>query len=121
VSYNSIKPQSNLSKEKLSNSYKKAMEQVQNELPTASRIFSKFIHNKCIEKTSDFISHTIARPNAILAGAVFAFILPLFVYIIAKNIGYDLSGFETIAAFALGWIIGIIYDYLVALFTGKSI
>lgn len=97
------------------------MKQVQGELPVAGRKFSKFLHNKYIEKTTDIISQTIARPNAILTGAVFAFIIPLFMYVVAKNIGYTMSGFETIGAFILGWIVGIIYDYLKALFTGKSI
>ncbi len=121
MSHNSAKElHINLSKKKLDDSYDKAMKQVQSEIPATSRTFSKFIHNKYIEKASNFISRTIARPNAILAGSVFAFILPLFVYVVAKNIGYDLSGFETIGAFILGWIVGIVYDYLKALFTGKS-
>ncbi|MEI7539805.1 MAG: hypothetical protein WCJ36_03540 [Candidatus Saccharibacteria bacterium] len=118
---NTKNPYINLSKKKLGDSYSKAMKQIQGELPTASRKFSKFLHNKYIEKTADFISQTIARPNAILTGAVFAFIIPLFMYVVAKNIGYTLSGFETIGAFALGWVVGIVYDYLKALFTGKNI
>lgn len=118
---NTKKPYINLSKKKLSDSYSKAMKQVQDELPIANRKFSKFLHNKYIEKTTDFISQTIARPNAILAGAISAFILPLLAYVVAKNIGYNLSGFETTGAFILGWLVGIVYDYLKALFTGKSV
>jgi len=100
-------------------SYSRTMKQVQNELPVANRAFSKFIHNKAIEKTSDVVGSTIARPNAILYGAFFAFVLTLATYAIAKTIGYRLSGFETIFAFIVGWIFGIVCDYLHALFTGK--
>ena len=102
------------------NSYTKTIKQVQSELPAGSRLFSKITHNKFIEKTSDVVGSTIARPNAMLSGAVAAFILTLLTYTIAKTVGYALSGFETIAAFLIGWVIGIIYDYLRVLVTGKK-
>ena len=101
-------------------SYKKHMKDVQKQLSPGGRAFSKVIHNPIIEKTSDFVGATVARPNAILAGAVSAFILTLAVYVIAKTIGYTLSGFETIAAFILGWAIGVVYDYLRLIITGKK-
>lgn len=101
-------------------SFKRQMKEVQAELPPSSRAFSKVIHNKAVEKTSEVLGSTIARPNAILAGAMAAFFLTLAVYVIAKNIGYQLSGFETIAAFAVGWVIGLLYDYLRILITGKK-
>lgn len=109
-----------ISKKQRDASFKRTMKQVQDELPVGSRIFSKFIHNKVVEKTSDVVGSTIARPNAILAGAVAAFILTLAVYTVAKTVGYVLSGFETIGAFVIGWIIGIVFDYLRVLITGKK-
>ncbi|MEI6850821.1 MAG: hypothetical protein WCK26_02540 [Candidatus Saccharibacteria bacterium] len=109
-----------ISKKQLDKSYSQTMHDVQNELPNGSRIFSKIIHNNTVEKTSELLGRTIARPNAILAGAILAFILTLLTYTVAKTIGYALSGFETIAAFIIGWIIGITYDYLRVLFTGKK-
>ncbi len=101
-------------------SFKRQIKEVQAELSPSSRAFSKIIHNKAVEKTSDLVGATIARPNAILAGAVFAFILTLGVYVVAKDIGYQLSGFETIASFAVGWVFGLIYDYLRIVITGKK-
>jgi hypothetical protein len=109
-----------ISKKLRNESYKRTIKQVQSELPVASRTFSKLIHNKVLEKTSDVVGGTIARPNAMLAGAVVAFILTLATYTTAKTIGYTLSGFETIAAFIIGWIIGIVFDYLHVLITGKK-
>ena len=111
---------SSISKKQRENSYKQTMNHIQNVLPPNSRVFSKIIHNKVIEKTSDIVGNTIARPNAILAGAFVAFILTLLTYTVAKTIGYALSGFETIAAFIIGWIIGIIYDYFRVLFTNRN-
>ncbi len=101
-------------------SFKRQMTEVRAELPPISRTFSKVIHNRAVEKVSEVVGSTVARPNAILAGSVSAFIITLAVYVIAKNIGYQLSGFETIGAFIIGWVIGIIYDYLRLIVTGKK-
>ena len=109
-----------ISKKQKNVSYKKTMVQVQAQMKPVKRVFSKFIHNPVIEKTSDVVGSTVARPNAVLAGAVSAFVLTLIVYIVAKTIGYSLSGFESIAAFIVGWTIGIVYDYLRILITGKK-
>lgn len=101
-------------------SFAATMREVRSQMPATSRAFSKVIHNKTVEKVSDGVGSTVARPNAILSGAIFAFILTLSVYLIAKNLGYPLSGFETIAAFILGWVIGIIYDFLRVMITGRQ-
>jgi len=109
-----------INKKQRNESYSRTMKRVQSELPINSRIFSKIIHNNVVEKTSDILSNTVARPNAILSGAVTAFVLTILTYAISKNIGYLLSGSEMILAFIIGWIIGNIYDYLRVLFTGNK-
>lgn len=101
-------------------SFSATMKEVRSQMSAPGRTFSKVIHNKTVEKVSDSIGGTVARPNAILSGAVFAFILTLGVYLLAKNLGYPLSGFETIAAFALGWALGIVYDFFKVMITGRK-
>ena len=101
-------------------SFNTTMKEVRGQMSTPSRTFSKVIHNKTVEKVSESIGETVARPNAILSGAIFAFILTLGVYLLAKNLGYSLSGFETIAAFVLGWALGIVYDFLKVMITGRK-
>ncbi len=110
----------NINKKQRDDSYKKTITRVQNELPASNRLFSKIIHNQVVENISDFIAATIARPNALLSGSVVAFFLTLLTYTVSKTIGYKLSGYETITAFIIGWIIGIVYDYLKVLITGKK-
>jgi len=100
--------------------YKKHIKQMQTELPALQRTFSRFIHAPVIERASEALGATVARPNAILAGSVVAFVLVLAVFLTAKYFGYALSGFETIGAFILGWIIGLIYDFLKIMITGKK-
>lgn len=100
--------------------YKKTMKAIQSEMSAPSRAFSKVIHNPVVEKTSDIVGSTIARPNAILAGGTTAFIAVGIVYIVAKQYGYVLSGFESIAAFTLGWLVGISFDYIRLLIRGST-
>lgn len=92
--------------------YKKTLKDIRSQMNAPSRTFSKVIHNPAVEKTSEIIGATIARPNAIVAGSATALVLVSAVYIVAKTYGYPLSGFETIGAFIIGWMIGLIYDYV---------
>lgn len=109
-----------INKKHLDESYKKTIKQVQKELSPAERTFSKIIHNKVVDNASNAISSTIARPNAILFGSFSAFVITISVYLMAKSLGYQLSGFESILAFVIGWIIGILFDYLRIIITGKK-
>lgn len=109
-----------LTKQERDKSFNTTMNEVRTQMSGPSRQFSKFIHNKTVERISDTVGSTIARPNAILSGSVFAFLFTLLIYIIARYNGYPLSGAETIAAFAVGWVLGIIFDYFRVLMTGKT-
>ena len=101
-------------------SYKKTMNEAQAHMKPAERTFSKVIHNPVVEKTSEAVGATVARPNAILAGSVTAFLFTLVLYVFAKYYGYPLKGSETIAAFILGWVVGLLFDYLRVMITGKK-
>lgn len=111
-------PRGPLSKKQREASFKQTMSQVQQEMSAPSRVFSKVIHNKSVEKVSNVVGATIARPNAILAGSLTAFIFTLSVFLIARHYGYPLSGTESIASFAIGWMAGLLFDYLRLEFTG---
>ncbi len=101
-------------------SYERTMDEVRSQLSAPSRAFSSFIHNPVIEKASDAVGGTIARPNAILSGAIVAFLFTLVVYIVARLYGYPLSGTETVASFGLGWVLGLVFDYVRLLVFGKN-
>lgn len=101
-------------------SFTAAMSEIQTHMSAPSRAFSKLIHNKAVETVSDAVGNTVARPNAILSGSVFAFIATISVFLIAKNIGFELTGFETIGAFTFGWALGLVYDFLRVMITGRK-
>lgn len=100
-------------------SYKHTMQTIQRDMSAPERAFSKVIHNKAIEKVSDVAGTTIARPNAILSGAVCAFLIVGALYLHARYLGYELRGSETMLAFLLGWALGIAFDLLRGMVTGK--
>ncbi len=98
--------------------YKKTLKEIRSQMNTPSRAFSRVIHFPIIEKTSDIVSGSLARPNAIVAGSTMSFVLVVLIYTVAKHYGYPMSGFETIGAFIIGWVIGITYDYFKVMATG---
>lgn len=97
-------------------SFKQTMTHIQAEMPKGERAFSKVIHNPTIEKVSDIVGATVARPTSIAAGSLCAFIAVFTLYLIAKNAGFSLSGFETIGAFIAGWLFGILIDLVRSMF-----
>jgi hypothetical protein len=99
--------------------YRQTMKTIQGELSAPQRIFSKIIHNKAVEAVSDVVGATVARPNAILSGAFCAFVAVLGVYSLAKYMGFALYGGETIAAFVIGWLFGLLFDLLRTMFGGR--
>ena len=100
--------------------YKKTLTRIQSEMSAPARTFSKVIHAPVVEKTSEIIGSTAARPNALLFGAISAFILVLSVYTVSQTYGYRLSGFEMIASYGLGWVIGLSIDYFKIMATGRA-
>lgn len=92
-------------------SFAKTMNHIRKDMSPASRAFSKVIHNPVVDKTSEIIGSTIARPNLILAGAIGILTIGLGIYLVAKSYGYVLSGFEMIGASILGWSVGAIIEF----------
>lgn len=107
-------------KKALDASFTLEMKEARRHMSKPSQTFSKLIHNKTIEKTSEAVGSTIARPNAILYGSLFALIFTAGLYFWARYVGYPLSGFETIGAFFIGWLVGIIIDFVRITITGKQ-
>lgn len=109
-----------LSKKQLDGSFTSQMNHVRNHLSPSSRLFSRFIHAKPVEVVSDFVGSTIARPNALFTGSIVAFLTVTILYFTANHFGFRLSGFETIGAFIIGWLLGVLYDYVSVAFRGRN-
>lgn len=102
-------------------SFDQTMDEVRKHTPRSTRAFSRFIHRPAVERASEILGKTIARPNAILAGGITAFVAVLGLYFYAKYAGFALQGSETIIAFVIGWLGGLLFDFFKSMFTGKRI
>lgn len=98
-------------KKQRDDNFNRSMGAIRKDMKPASRAFSKVIHNPAVEKISDVAANTIARPNLIIAGGLGTLIFCSAIYLVAKNYGYVLSGFEAIGTFILGWSIGAIIEF----------
>ncbi|MBP9738199.1 hypothetical protein KBD20_00760 [Candidatus Saccharibacteria bacterium] len=102
-------------------SFNTTMHHVRKDLKPAERTLSRVIHQPVIEKTSEAVGKTIARPSGLIGAAVAAFIGLLFIFGVAKYAGFQLSGSEMPLLLLIGLVIGLftewIYKSLRSIFT----
>jgi hypothetical protein len=85
---------------------------VQRRLSPASRTFSRVIHAPAVERTSEVLEKTIARPSVLTGSAWTALLVGAIFYLTAYHFGYMLSGSELLFSFVVGALIGILLEGL---------
>lgn len=100
-------------------SYQRALSDARTDLSPTQRLGSRLIHAPGVDTIADFLAKTIMRPRAILFGATLAFVVLLVIYTTARHNGYLVQGSEVLIAFAIGWALGIMYDFFYIMITGK--
>ena len=103
-------------KTRATHDFDKTMTEITSVMPLRKRAFSRVIHAKPISAASNFTATTLLRPNALLFGAIASFACTLVVYLFSKNLGYSLSGSESIVSFLIGWTIGLLFDIVTSFF-----
>lgn len=86
--------------------FSRAMTRARKKLSMPSRAFSKVIHAPIVDRPSELIGKTIARPSGMLWGAVFAFIGTSALLWITRHYGYEYNYLVAILLFVGGAIIG---------------
>lgn len=108
-------------KQERSKAFDNTMTSIRKDMGAPQRAFSKVIHSRPVEVASEAVGSTVARPNIIVAAGASALLFTTIAYVIAHYYGYLLSGFESIATFALGWIVGALFEYFrVGVFNKKK-
>lgn len=96
--------------------YNQTLASLQRHLSPVARAFSHVIHAPAIEKSSEALETTVARPS-ILNGAIWgAFLVGLIFYITARTYGFPLSGSEMLLALAGGAVTGLALEGIGRLF-----
>ncbi len=101
-----------ITRAKRDEAFNSTMKTVRNQLSPVQRSFSKFIHAKPVEVTSELLEETIFRPSFLWGGVIGGIILGASLYIFARMQGFRLSGSEFIVGLFIGGIIGLIIERL---------
>jgi hypothetical protein len=96
--------------------YTHTMNTLRHQLEPMSRNFSKFIHTPIVEKTSEMLENTVARPSVAVGATWTALIVGSTFYLVARHYGYQLSGSELIFSFIVGAFVGLLIEGLVFMF-----
>ncbi len=87
--------------------FSQTLSSVQRKLPGLSRTFSAAIHAPAVEKASEVLESTVARPSVLLGTTWTALIVGTAFYLTARHYGYALSGSELLFSFIVGALLGI--------------
>ncbi|MFO0970902.1 MAG: hypothetical protein U0520_00940 [Candidatus Saccharimonadales bacterium] len=87
------------------------MHHVHQNMSKSERRFSGFIHKPAVEKTSEALGKTIARPSGIAGATIAAFLGLLSIYSIAKFAGFELSGSEMPLLLLAGFGVGLLVEW----------
>lgn len=90
--------------------YTQTLASVQRRLKPVSRGFSHVIHAPIVEKTSDVLESTVARPSVLLGTTWTALIVGSIFYLAARHYGYALSGSELLFSFLVGGVLGLVVE-----------
>lgn len=92
--------------------YVQTLTSMQRQLPPLSRRFSKVIHTPAVEKTSEALENTVARPSVMVGATWTALLVGVIFYLTARHFDYALSGSEMIFSFVVGAVIGLFLESL---------
>lgn len=92
--------------------FSRAMTRTRKKLSPVSRGFSKVIHNSFVDQSSEYVGKTIARPQAMMWGALFAFIGSSALLWITRHYGYEYNYLAVILLFVGGAIAGSLLEGL---------
>jgi hypothetical protein len=87
--------------------YVQTLASVQRRLKPASRSFSKVIHAPIVEKASEALEKTVARPSVTFGATWTALLVGGIFYFTARRYGFELSGSEVTLSFIVGAVVGL--------------
>lgn len=108
-----LQPDAPLTKADKEHGFNTIMHHVRQNMSQPERTFSKLIHTPAVEKTSEALGKTIARPSGLAGAAIAAFIGLLSVYSIAKFAGFQLSGSEMPLLLVAGFAVGLFVEWVI--------
>lgn len=96
-------------------SYKQTLTRIRQRLNGPEKAFSKFSHNKTVDRVSEGLAKTAARPSGILGGGIAALVGSTVVLYMAKKYGFEYNFSLFFLLLAGGFIVGILIELLAKL------
>jgi hypothetical protein len=92
--------------------YKRSLRKVQSQLNPVERNFSRIIHQPVIDKASELAGKTIARPQGILFGGIFACLGSVLFLYFTKHYGFSYNYLVFLLLFVGGYAFGLVVDMI---------
>lgn len=86
--------------------FTRTMTRTRKKLSPVGRTFSKVIHNPVVDKSSELLGKTVARPVPMFWGAFFAFVGTSALLWITRHYGYEYNYLVAILLFVAGAVFG---------------
>lgn len=90
--------------------YARTLRHVQRRLSASERTMSKVMHNKAVEKVSDGIGKTVARPSGILGGGIVSLLGSCILLYMSKQYGFEYNFFVFFALMGGGFLLGVVLE-----------
>jgi hypothetical protein len=87
--------------------YSRALTRVQKRLSAPGRVFSKLVHSAALDRPSEAIGKTVARPSGMLGGAFSALIGTSILLWVTRHYGYEYNYLAVILLFVCGMAFGL--------------
>ena len=87
--------------------FSRSLTRARKKLSAPGKAFSKIAHNNTVDRASETLGKTVARPSGMLWGAVFAFIGTSALLWITRHYGYEYNYLVAILMFAIGMTVGL--------------
>lgn len=93
--------------------YNRTLKRVQQHLNASERLMSKAMHHKTVEKVSEGVGKTAARPSGILGGGIMALIGSFALLYVSKKYGFEYNFFVFFLLLAGGFLLGLLLELLI--------
>lgn len=88
--------------------YKRSLIHVQKQLTASEKILSKIVHRPVIDKFSEVVSYSVARPSGILGGGLVSLVGSSFLLYTAKHYGFEYNFTAFFVLYVLGFCTGLV-------------
>lgn len=93
--------------------YSRTLNRIQQKLSRPERTMSKIMHNKAVEKVSDGMAKTAARPSGILGGGIFSLIGSVILLYMTKKYGFEYNFFMFFVFLGVGFMLGVVVELVI--------